>query len=323
VFLDQWAERDERPVAKVDLSRPEGDSVRVVDRVAHALAEVGVLTSQANQYEAPTASGGRRRSVTDLVLGLDDTPSVLMIDHAEALDSHRARDVVAELVARLPDSMTTAIGCRSIPFEGFGVYRASPSTLEITTEDLAMTEDETRALAEEFCVDCAADQIAAIHTRTEGWPAGAYLSLLAAMSGRWGDAVPLIGADEHGIAQYIREELLQGLSPSRRTFAMKTAVLDELSAPACDYLLDRTRSQQTLEALADSNMLVTPTDPQHHTYRYHDLLRQVLLADLRERDGAAELELQRRASDWYRLQDLPVDMGTGRALALQSFLLSF
>lgn len=304
VLFDQWVERESRPVAKVDLSGPEGDSARLIDQLALALADAGLLGEGTHRGEDLSVGRGRRRAVADLIPLIDNVPGVLIIDHAEALDSHRARDVVTELVARLPESMTVAIGCRTVPFEGLAVHRSSPSTLELTSDVLAMTPDEIRCLAAAVCDDCTPEDVAAIHARTEGWPAAVYLSLHAALAGRRGSGLPLV-SDEHAVRAYIRAELLDALSPARRAFAMQTAVLDELTAESCDYLLERTRSQQVLDALAESNLLVTPTDPQHRTFRYHGLLRDALLSDLRVRDPHGEVELRRRASDWYVVQKMP------------------
>ena len=88
------------------------------------------------------------------------------------------------------------------------------------------------------------------------------------------------------MADYLRTEFLDRLSPSEVTFLTRTAVLDRMSGPLCDALLDATGSAEMLETLEDSNLLVIGLDRQRHWYRYHHLFRDLLLADLERREPA-------------------------------------
>ena len=88
------------------------------------------------------------------------------------------------------------------------------------------------------------------------------------------------------MADYLRTEFLDRLSPSEVTFLTRTAVLDRMSGPLCDAVLDTTGSADMLETLEDSNLLVIGLDRQRHWYRYHHLFRDLLLADLVRREPA-------------------------------------
>jgi LuxR family transcriptional regulator, maltose regulon positive regulatory protein len=82
-------------------------------------------------------------------------------------------------------------------------------------------------------------------------------------------------------------------------FLQRTSVLDELSGPACDAVLDRAGSGAVLREMSRSNLLVMPLDDADGSYRYHALLAGMLRAELRRCEPHREAELHRRASDWY------------------------
>ena len=62
---------------------------------------------------------------------------------------------------------------------------------------------------------------------------------------------------------------------------MRTSVLDELCGPLSDAVADMTARARILEDLADHNLLVLPLDRHREWYRYHQLLRDHLHAELR------------------------------------------
>ena len=88
-------------------------------------------------------------------------------------------------------------------------------------------------------------------------------------------------------------------------FLTRTAVLDQLSGPLCDAVLQVSGSQQVLESLAASNQLLVTVDRRHRWYRYHQLLRELLLAELERREPGLVPELHLRAAAWYERKRLP------------------
>ena len=58
-------------------------------------------------------------------------------------------------------------------------------------------------------------------------------------------------------------------------FLTRTAVLDRLSGPLCDAVLETSGSAAVLASLERSNLLVVPLDRQRDWYRYHPLFREL------------------------------------------------
>ena len=81
-------------------------------------------------------------------------------------------------------------------------------------------------------------------------------------------------------------------------FLTRTAVLERMSGPLCDAVLELSGSAMTLAELARSNMLLVPLDRRGEWYRYHHLFRDMLLAELHREQPELIPVLRRRAAGW-------------------------
>ena len=87
---------------------------------------------------------------------------------------------------------------------------------------------------------------AEVTARTEGWPVGLYLAAMIAMDG---DDEPLtISGDDRYVADYLYKESLMRLPDSTQRFLRRTAVVDQLSGPLCDALLEEPGGQEELRS---------------------------------------------------------------------------
>jgi LuxR family maltose regulon positive regulatory protein len=76
-------------------------------------------------------------------------------------------------------------------------------------------------------------------------------------------------------------------------------VLERMSGPLCDAVLDMSGSTAALADLERSNLLLVPLDRRGDWYRYHHLFRDMLLAELDRQEPDLMPILQRRAAQWY------------------------
>jgi LuxR family maltose regulon positive regulatory protein len=304
--LSQWIAEESIPSASLAMRRSHNDPAELLNDLSQALAQGGLLPRAALpqlQYSSATAlSTGVRR----LRRALEESPpGLLAVDQLETLQSRASRDVMAELALVGPSTLRIALASRSQLPIAVGAIRVRGELLEITIDDLAMSVDEAGALAEIVGVDISGTELAAVVQRTEGWPAGLYLSFLAIRSGASALAGISVGGDDRFIAQYLRSEVLNRLTPARRSFLMETSVLEEVSADVCDFVLERTDSERVLRSLAGSSRFVIPVDRIDHRYRYHQLLLELLRSDLRRREPKREANLHLRAAQWFDHRGLP------------------
>jgi LuxR family maltose regulon positive regulatory protein len=148
-------------------------------------------------------------------------------------------------------------------------------------------------------------EVAELTRRTEGWPVALYLAALSikAQAPRNGDGVGLSGRDRF-LADYLQSVLLSRLSPTEVQFLTRTAVLDRLSGPLCDAVLDTSGSAAVLASLERSNLLVVPLDRQREWYRYHHLFQELLREELERSEPELVRELTLRAAHWCQRHGL-------------------
>jgi LuxR family transcriptional regulator, maltose regulon positive regulatory protein len=268
-LLSEWAEHDERPFLwlRFDEASPDGGV-----RAAPVLA---TLRAQ-------------RRSF------------VLVVDDAHRAHETLLRELVRVVLEECPRRSMVALSSRREPALALGRLRANQALIEVRVEDLAMRPAEAGALLRQAGLELEFGSVRMLVRQTEGWPAGLYLAALC-LRGRpdLADAVAHVRGDDHPLAEYFRDEVLPALSPELREFAVRTSVLDELSGPVCDAVLDRNGSALTLAGLEQATPLLRPLDPAHEHYRWHALFRDVLGAEFRRTEPQLVRPCHDRASAWY------------------------
>ena len=91
------------------------------------------------------------------------------------------------------------------------------------------------------------DEVAELHRRTEGWPAGLYLAALYLREGGpLAGAAVSFGGDDRLVSEYMESEFLARISRRQRAFLTRTAVLERMCGPLCDAVLGRDGSAAVL-----------------------------------------------------------------------------
>ena len=150
--------------------------------------------------------------------------------------------------------------------------------------------------------------VAELHQRTEGWPAGLYLAALYLREGGpVASAAVSFGGADRLVSEYMESEFLARISSRQRVFLTRTAVLERMSGSLCDAVLELPGSATILADLERSNLLLVPLDRRGHWYRYHRLFRDMLLSQLQRQEPDLMAVLRRRAASWCLRNDLPED----------------
>ena len=312
--LSQWAAEDSRQFAWVTVDEADEDPVRLAGHVALALHRIEPLDPAVFGALAVGDGSRHQAALAHLLASLRtwNRPGVLVLDDVHELRNGAALNFIRALAAGLPAGFHLAVGSRLTL--GFGRLRSEGRAVEFGVPDLAFTKEETRAVLAHAGVDCSDDTVAALVQRTEGWPAGVYLAALAirAASDSAVAASGLSGDDPY-IVDYFRDELLAGESPEAVRFLIRTAPLDQLSGALCDDVLGRSGSAGRLADIARRNLFVVPLD-RRGEYRYHRLVAEMLLSELRRREPGEEARVHRRAAGWYEQQGQP-EKAIGHAIA--------
>ena len=100
------------------------------------------------------------------------------------------------------------------------------------------------------------------------------------------------------MSEYLESELLAHLSEDELHFLTRTAVLERMSGPLCDAVLEESGSGPILESLARSNLFLVPLDRSQEWYRYHHLFQELLRSELPRAEPDLMPVLLARATEW-------------------------
>jgi LuxR family maltose regulon positive regulatory protein len=288
------------PVAWVSLDADDADRRRFWRAVLEALA-------RATGDEAVAALAISPREPLDMEVVLPavvgalfgrDEPVVLVLD-----DFHEVVDAIHDDIERLarfpPPALRLVIVTRADPSIGLGRLRLDGGLTEIRAADLAFTLDETRAMFAALGLALAAEDLATLWKRTEGWAAA--LRLAAVSLPHQADPHAFIehfAGTDATISDYLVSEVLAHQPLEVRDFLLRTSVVDTLSVELADTLTQGQDAHAMLARLELGGVLTTPLDDRGEWHRYHPLFAELLRAELRAQLPDEVQELHRRAATW-------------------------
>lgn len=301
-FLAQWAERDPRPVMWVSLDRSDNDPAVLLGNLALALDRIKPL-----RREVLVSGRGRHRpsarvsapTINEAAVAFD-SPVLTVLDDVHLLTDAASLRATLMLTSRFPAGSQLAIAGRSVSPLPMARLRAGRQLLELGVEELRMSPREAAALVRLAGLGLTDEEAAELVTRVEGWPAGLYLATLSARGQRSPAAVVRrFSGRDRWMVDYFRSEVLGPLPPRTVDFLTRTAILERMSGPLCDAVLDTAGSAAVLESLEQAGRLLLPLDRTRSWYRYQRPFREMLQAELRLHQPELEPELHVRAAVWF------------------------
>jgi LuxR family maltose regulon positive regulatory protein len=291
--LAQWAEQDGRAVAWLTVEEGDNDPATILRHIGLAL---GHPPHQVTGPPGPDDVAIPRPM--DDIYGRS-SPVLIVIDDVHHLHGAPMRDLLIQLASQLPPGSQLAVSGRAVPLLEHDRLRAVRGCAQFGPADLAFDAEEAATVLALTGVETARHDLPSLMERTEGWPAGVYLSGLA-----MADPVALltapgqVGGDHVYIADYFRDEVLARQPPRTVRFLLRTAVLGQLSAGLCDAVFETTSSAARLAEIERRNLFVLRLEDHHGWYRYHPLFAEALVAELRRREPGAEQRVHLRAAEW-------------------------
>lgn len=347
-LLSTWLAGIKNRAAWLSLDEGDNDPARLLAYLVGALQslEAGIgqdLLGALGSPQPPPMPALLTALLNELAAALsrDAPPTLLVLDDFHALTAPPTHQILTFLLEHLPPGLCLVVASRSDPPLPLARLRGRGQLTELRVADLRFSADEAAAfLHEVFTLDLAGDDVAALTARTEGWITGlqlAALSLQQAGTERAPQFIQDFAGSNRFVLDYLLEEVLEQQPEPVQRFLLQTSILDRLSGPLCDRVLEigdgsshkgqfsqypisntQFLSQKTLEQLEAANLFILPLDDERRWYRYHRLFADLLRARL-DRFGpqlgcAPAGTLHRRASEWYEQNGLP-DQAITHALA--------
>src|SRR5215813_5823650 len=179
-LLSQWAERNGQAFAWVSVDEPDNDPKVMLTYIAHALDAVEPVGERVFDALASPASSVPGSVVPRLGSALSSmiSPVALVLDDVHVLRNVECRAAVSVLAGHVPAGSRLVLAGRDEPPLRTARLRAEGKITEIGPGDLSLSPAEAASLLRNVGVALGGDEVAELHRRTEGWPAGLYLAAL-------------------------------------------------------------------------------------------------------------------------------------------------
>jgi LuxR family maltose regulon positive regulatory protein len=307
ILLQQYRERciaKGRTVLWCNLDAADNDLARLASILHSGLQDLGLVAATDC---IPTDCDPAQWLLEHIAAG--NGAFTLLLDDFDAIQNPSVLDFFQQLLKALPPRTTLAIAMRATPEINLGRLRARGQLLEIGTQALRFSLDETTC----YILQCRQlsfgnTEINTLYERTEGWITGIYL---ATLSLQWqsdpATFIATFSGSNPALAEYLVEDVLARQPEPIQAFLLQTSVLPQFSAELCDAVRGTSDSKSMIESLQRANLFTRATDNQGQWFRYHNLFADVLLQTLQQQHPGLSAQLNRDAARWYFTVGRPVD----------------
>ena len=331
------------PIAWLSLDKEDNRTGRFLNYLVASLQEANIMVgSDAAQLLDSTQQAPFETLLTSLINDLLTTPSeiILVLDDYQFISNQIVHDNVTFLIDHCPKNLHLVIATRSDPPLPLSRLRARDQVVEFRAADLRFSELEAaQFLNEVMGLHLDERSITVLEERTEGWIAGLQMAALSLRDRK--DVIGFIegfsGTNRY-IMEYLLEEILAKQPPEIQRFLLYTSILDRLTAPLCDALLNldiqndlttndripdselsnRQPSTTILEYLERKNLFLVSLDENRRWYRYHHLFADLLRAHLDKLNPGLKLRLHIIAATWLEHEGMTIE-AVNHALAAREF----
>lgn len=229
------------------------------------------------------------------------TPVAIFLDEFQVLTNKSVLAFFRELFEHIPANVRIFVGSRSVPDIGMAKLLVNNQTTLLRADDLRFSRSEVEHFFASLgaSLDVSREEVESIYLHTEGWPAALQLFRLSLANpdvrrslGDFGTSRP------RELAEYLTDSVLSLQPPEDQEFLLRTSLLSRMTAPLCDEVTGRSRSQDTLLRLERSGLFIRSLDAEGRWFKYHALFSSFLAEELRIEKPEVAREVHQRAADW-------------------------
>lgn len=321
-LLSDWIHQQKIPTAWFSLDNGDNDPVEFLSYIISGIQSIHAAFGQSalTLLKSPNKPGPE--SITGLLINdilKINQDFLLVLDDFHLISNHEILKSVAFLLERIPGNIHIVISTRSDPSLPIARLRSQNQLVELRSSDLSFSANDISDLFKKLKFKLSIDDVCSLETITEGWIAGLQLSALS-MQGREDISgfIHDLKGDNRYILDYLMEEVLKIQTDDIREFLIQTSVLEQMSAPLCNKILNRNDSRLILEILDKNNMFIVPLDDERHWYRYHHLFADLLKHRLQQKDQMLINDIHNKACDWFEQNNM-VNLAIEHALENKNY----
>lgn len=230
---------------------------------------------------------------------------ILVLDDLHYIADPAIMEGLSYLIDYLPPKMHLIFISRSTPEIGLARHKFKWQIQHIKEKDLRFGENEIFLFYQARGIILKNSEIRTLKSYTGGW-AAALVAVAMSVEDDGGhcDVIADLKVSLKDIGQYLNDEVLRIWSDEKRNFAMKTCLLDTLSAGICDAITGENNGQRLLEEIYEANGFMVALDGPRREFRYHHLFKSFLQERLWKTSPDEIPRLHKRAGLWFREQGM-------------------
>jgi LuxR family maltose regulon positive regulatory protein len=231
-------------------------------------------------------------------------PLLLVLDDYHLVQGPVLDRCLQFLLNHLPAGMNILVTSRQRPEWHLARLRLSRQLLELSEQDLRLTDDESLAVLDQQRNSLSDEALQALLQRSEGWVAGLRFWLLGANEAGGNALTQGFNGGEGLIRDYLLEEVIDCLPAHVQAFLYETACLERFSSDLCDAARDSHDSVQMLDYLKAHQVFLVPLDEHGRWFRYHHLFSDLLRARAGNNVTPQQRRVHLNACRWFSEQGL-------------------
>lgn len=264
------------------------------------------------------------KMMLDTLAATDVQRGLIALDDLHAVSDARVFAFLDSLLESLPINWTLVIATRTEPPLALARLRVRRELAEFRQDVLSFSMEEVRSLRQSITGTDDPQVARGLYERTEGWPAGVWLSVDATAGPGGVDRIGSRQSRRH-LFDYLASEVLEQMPQELRTFLLRCSVLPELTAGRCAMVSGSPRAAELLEDVERGGLFVSVLQGGEPILRLHDLFRDFLDEKLgqqlpqevpqllrraaeSERDPVRRVKLWMRAGDWPQAEQVLADL---------------
>jgi LuxR family transcriptional regulator, maltose regulon positive regulatory protein len=283
------------------------ESLRSMKRAPESLTRAIGQTAQ-SLLDSAEAIISLQRVLTVLVNELAEeieAPWLIVLEDYHYVTSPVVHQLVDFLLENAPNDLRLVISTRVDPPLALARLRARGQLAELRASSLRFRDEEVSHWIQANLPEISAESLNLLSEKTEGWVAALQI-VRSSLNGRDARDVEAVLSGLSGSQQfvfdYLADEVFKRLPKDTQEFLLRTSILNQMDAPACNAVASVQNAQSILEELERQNLFVSSLDPQRSWYRYHYLFREFLLSRLGRGGKESILGVEKSAGVHYESQ---------------------
>jgi len=293
----------------LSLDEADNDPGRFMECLVACLEEWGIILETSMRYPKGGEQIQPENIPADFIRGLTNLKrdTTIIVDDYHLIQNREVHAILEYLLEHASLLFHLMLLTRSDPPFELARLRVSGQLVELRIEQLRFSMREAGAFLRKAAgVQLTETDIAVLNERTEGWVAGLQMAAISLRGREDASAFVAAFAGSHRfVLDYLLEQVLNRQSSEVQEFLLKTSILERLSAPLCDAVIESSgMARGLLDTLERANLFLIPLDDERGWYRYHHLFADLLENVLEQSHPDLLVGLHRRACRWHEAQGM-------------------